>query len=882
MVPKLLRSCFFAVTCFIQLSSLSLAQGPPKSACRPIADVIFLLDGSDSISEQEFSEQLQFVRSFVQLSDISPESIRVGLTVVSSTIGDEFPLSLNSTKENLVQVLNSLNQPQEGSRTDLGLVEMEQLFNRHARRGVLRIGVILTDGRAKYVRATEGEARVIKDAGVFLIAVGVGRLIKFTELEKIASTKRNAYNLEPIAESTKYLADTVNFLGKEACTGHILVNELDMKPPGRASGSSMAKKPVQTLTSKAPSLTTIPAVQIADYSLIDLNTLTGGVSGHNVMGDMLKANSLMQIKNTFDVKMEPFEALKSIKSKIPIPQPAEQLKDVLQTKFAGPNINIQMLGPSNTKMPYVSYKMGDGQRSFTRFTAPHLVNTPSPFSINRTTPSKTTTSAAINIPVINTTPKSPPTTIAVTKSHAKVVQSREQSPTPSETADMIIKSLTASKNTFNDFLLDMGPANGVTPKVKPTIDIFPEITPTRGVGVEFQGPTAAETLAFLKQEITPPRTYEEHMNPIFQMFDVTDPNRNTNLRTKAVTVQPTTTTVSPKEAYKRAEMAAMRDRCSKGRFVDGIAYISKPGTCSEFLQCYKEANDLHVRIARCPFETFFDDVHSVCRHHEQLTCLTDPCVDTTVTSYDHPGSCRAYWHCERRRSRPACCPSGTSYVPGFGCARNATCSDTCMDFGNLNQVIHALCKPELYMDFQGGLVDVSGNNLAMGIYNVELDGGTGAFFGKSHLKLWRFSGMSLGQHVTISFRFRISVTAKKGRLMHIVSNCCYSCGAEPQPSLDIAIIPADQGGVAVFSTTTKEAGEIFLFVPFKDTFTGWNKLEYRYDGQSIRGTVNGQSAQKNIVGNILGRSEPLLIGSCGVSNAYDGFLDEFKFYMCNP
>ena len=47
-----------------------------------------------------------------------------------------------------------------------------------ARRGVLRIGVILTDGRAKYVRATEGEARVIKDAGVFLIAVGVGRLIK--------------------------------------------------------------------------------------------------------------------------------------------------------------------------------------------------------------------------------------------------------------------------------------------------------------------------------------------------------------------------------------------------------------------------------------------------------------------------------------------------------------------------------------------------------------------------------------------------------------------------------------------------------------------------------------------------------------------------------
>jgi hypothetical protein len=105
--------------------------------------VIFLLDGSDSISEQEFTQQLDFIKRFVQLSDISPESVRVGLTVVSSTIGDEFPLSLNSTKENLLQVLNTINQPQEGSRTDLGLVEMEQLFNRHGEKFNILIHITL-------------------------------------------------------------------------------------------------------------------------------------------------------------------------------------------------------------------------------------------------------------------------------------------------------------------------------------------------------------------------------------------------------------------------------------------------------------------------------------------------------------------------------------------------------------------------------------------------------------------------------------------------------------------------------------------------------------------------------------------------------------------
>lgn len=46
------------------------------------------------------------------------------------------------------------------------------------RRGVMRIGVLLTDGRAKFERAAEAEAQVVKDAGVFLVAIGVGRLIK--------------------------------------------------------------------------------------------------------------------------------------------------------------------------------------------------------------------------------------------------------------------------------------------------------------------------------------------------------------------------------------------------------------------------------------------------------------------------------------------------------------------------------------------------------------------------------------------------------------------------------------------------------------------------------------------------------------------------------
>lgn len=96
--------------------------------CRPTADVIFLLDGSDSISEDEFSQQREFVRRFVEVSDVGVDTVRVGIAVVSSTIGDVLPLSANMTREFLLHAVHSIGQPQDGSRTDLGLAEMEQLF----------------------------------------------------------------------------------------------------------------------------------------------------------------------------------------------------------------------------------------------------------------------------------------------------------------------------------------------------------------------------------------------------------------------------------------------------------------------------------------------------------------------------------------------------------------------------------------------------------------------------------------------------------------------------------------------------------------------------------------------------------------------------------
>lgn len=62
------------------------------------------------------------------MSDVGASTIRIGMAVVSTSVGDVLPLSANMSKEHVLLAVNSLSQPQEGSRMDVGLVEMEQLF----------------------------------------------------------------------------------------------------------------------------------------------------------------------------------------------------------------------------------------------------------------------------------------------------------------------------------------------------------------------------------------------------------------------------------------------------------------------------------------------------------------------------------------------------------------------------------------------------------------------------------------------------------------------------------------------------------------------------------------------------------------------------------
>ncbi|XP_052798152.1 protein PIF-like isoform X2 [Mya arenaria] len=807
------------------------------SGCHPIADIIFLLDGSDSISDQEFAQQRDFVRRFVEMSGhVGPDSIRVGVAVVSSGIGDELPLSSNMSRDALLVGIQRLAQPQEGSRTDLGLVEMEQLFTAQGRRGVLRIGVVLTDGRAKFERATEGEAQVAKDGGVFLVAIGVGRLIKTVELEKIASTKNNAYNLEPLELSTRMLYETVQYLGAEACSGHFLVDQVNKPDPGTPHTASKAGSMVsEALTA------TVMDLPVAATPLV-ATTATGTKSTTNTE---TTSRLTPRPKRTRPTSM------------------AMVTEALVQPSTRAPPITVETI--QENELPFAKPSMaeshGNTLTQIQRLLIPDMATGPNENGFH----------------------------------------------VPAQTVEEALASL----------------QRNVHPGTQPAQQTFAD--KVKDIAMQFMdnqifGPPASERISM---DAGRNRVYVEPALGVGQTQKVTS----------TTTRKPTPTTTPKIKAPINKTEFFITEQCSKGHFIDGISYTYVADSCTEFLQCSHDNGQVRVRRIRCPFETFFDDTKTVCQHYRKTSCWRDPCYDFTVHSYGHPDRCRSYWRCEGGMSVPTCCASGTVYTPEVGCTRNTSCEDTCMDFGSIdkmtatsqckmlaipedphfyfewvagmgwlvrrcalgstfsqaqctcrvtNEVISRSCRPEFYLDFKGSIKDMSGNNIYMGNTNVALDGDTGFFNGAAVLTLWRFSGMSFGDKVTITFRFRVSVTAPKGELMHLVSNCCHQCREEPKPSLDIAIIPGDRGGIAVFSITTREAGETFLFVPYKDTITGWNWLHFRYDGLTLSGAINQQSASRETIGRLEAKTEALIIGACGQKGTFNGFIDQFKFYMCNP
>lgn len=169
------------------------ANCPPPVCTSPI-DVVMLLDGSGSISQDDWERAQQFsdkVLSKLKFNTDNPDQgPRFGVVQFSSSTRVEATLSTNA--QELEKAIDSMAQMKSGTNTGAGLNAAQTLFNNKGREQAPHILFVVTDGEHNQGQDPGVVAKQMRDKyNTEIFAIGVGSDINKNELDSMASEPKD-------------------------------------------------------------------------------------------------------------------------------------------------------------------------------------------------------------------------------------------------------------------------------------------------------------------------------------------------------------------------------------------------------------------------------------------------------------------------------------------------------------------------------------------------------------------------------------------------------------------------------------------------------------------------------------------------------------------
>ncbi|XP_055863252.1 collagen alpha-5(VI) chain-like [Biomphalaria glabrata] len=150
-----------------------------------------VLDSSSSIRGSDFVKGITFLQDYLQQFDIGSDTMRVSIIPFAKGIytNNAFNLTTYTTKEDVISAIGRITH-EKGLYTDTGkgikYMREVQLNDEVVRPGVIKIGLVITDGNSQDSKITAAEAEAARDSGIVMFAVGVGNEIGDRELLNIA------------------------------------------------------------------------------------------------------------------------------------------------------------------------------------------------------------------------------------------------------------------------------------------------------------------------------------------------------------------------------------------------------------------------------------------------------------------------------------------------------------------------------------------------------------------------------------------------------------------------------------------------------------------------------------------------------------------------
>ncbi|GAB1610762.1 hypothetical protein Ahia01_001362700 [Argonauta hians] len=156
------------------------------SDCTSRADILFIIDSSGSVGEENFGKVIDFVYSTVDTLDIESGLYNVALITFSDTARTEFYLNSFNTKQEIENATAAVKYVYGSTHTAIALrMARTRIFSEvnGDRPDSPNIAIIITDGQSNINNIqTLPQARLLKESGVSVITVAVGFATQTEEL----------------------------------------------------------------------------------------------------------------------------------------------------------------------------------------------------------------------------------------------------------------------------------------------------------------------------------------------------------------------------------------------------------------------------------------------------------------------------------------------------------------------------------------------------------------------------------------------------------------------------------------------------------------------------------------------------------------------------
>ncbi|XP_063343317.1 collagen alpha-4(VI) chain-like [Pelmatolapia mariae] len=171
------------------------------------ADIVFIVDESGSIGEENFRLMRDFLHSVISSLETGPSNIRVGIVTYNNETTAHISLNSFRDKADILQFINFLPYRQGGTNTGAALhFTLKNIFTEEkgSRKDVPKVAVVITGGESQ--DNVKEPAIALRRAGVTVFAVGIKDANK-TELLEMASypmfvfTVDSFIKLKPLKET---------------------------------------------------------------------------------------------------------------------------------------------------------------------------------------------------------------------------------------------------------------------------------------------------------------------------------------------------------------------------------------------------------------------------------------------------------------------------------------------------------------------------------------------------------------------------------------------------------------------------------------------------------------------------------------------------------